>query len=66
MDFVSLRFVLERNHSGTVVVICPTVPLAAQQACVFVVEGFLQDRFWVNVFSSDNQLKPETWDVMHK
>ncbi|GMH37540.1 hypothetical protein BSKO_05413 [Bryopsis sp. KO-2023] len=60
------RYILEAKHEGTVVVICPTVPLATQQASVFVVEGFLQERFWVNVFSSDNPLKPETWEIMRR
>ena len=40
---------------------CPSVALATQQACVYVVEGFLKEGYWVNTFSSDNQLTPQAW-----
>ncbi|GMH38264.1 hypothetical protein BSKO_06148 [Bryopsis sp. KO-2023] len=58
------RRLLQKNCYGTIIVICPTVPLATQQACVYVVEGFLQERYWVNVFTAENQLKPELWDQL--
>lgn len=57
-----IRRLLQNNCYGTIVVVCPTVPLATQQAAVYVVEGFLQERYWVNVFSAENQLRPELWN----
>lgn len=52
---------MERNKAATIVVCCPSVALATQQACVYVVEGFLKEGHWVNTFSSDNQLTPQAW-----
>lgn len=58
------RRLLEKNCYGRIVVVCPTVPLATQQAAVYVVEGFLQERYWVNTFNSENQLRPELWEYI--
>lgn len=58
------RIVLKKKPASTIVVICPSISLAIQQACVFVVEGFLSDGYWVNTFSSDNKLEPVVWKKM--
>lgn len=58
---LSLRHLLQKNRQATIVVVCPSIALSVQQACVFVVEGFLEDRYWVSAFSSNNQLIPQAW-----
>lgn len=60
------RKLLVNNKASTIVVLCPTVPLATQQACVYVVEGFLEEGYWVNTFSSDNPLPVEAWEHLAK
>ena len=55
------RRLLEYNSAAKIVVICPTVPLARQQALVFVVEGFLDRGFNVDAFCGDNSIPPCQW-----
>ncbi|GMH33490.1 hypothetical protein BSKO_01324 [Bryopsis sp. KO-2023] len=57
------RILLRKDPTRKVVVLSPTVPLATQNAAVFVVEGFVMEGFPVNSFSSDNPLPLQCWNL---
>lgn len=57
------RRMLQKKPDATVLVMSPTIPLATQNAGVFVKGGFEEEGFKVNVFSSQHPIPKGHWHM---